>query len=117
MGIKKLAFLPTNFNQDELERELEFIGLVGMIDPPRPEAQEAVEIAIKAGIRPVMITGDHINTASAIAKQIGILNEGQEVLSGHELSSMSDEELINNVERYSVYARVSPTDKIRIVKA
>ncbi|EDT49720.1 cation-translocating P-type ATPase [Ureaplasma urealyticum] len=117
VGIKKLAFLPTNFNQDELERELEFIGLVGMIDPPRPEAQEAVEIAIKAGIRPVMITGDHINTASAIAKQIGILNEGQEVLSGHELSSMSDEELINNVERYSVYARVSPTDKIRIVKA
>lgn len=117
VAIKKLSSIPTNFNQDELEKCLEFVGLIGMIDPPRPETQEAVKIAIKAGIRPIMITGDHINTASAIAKQVGILNEGQEVLNGNELNMMSDNELINNIDRYSVYARVSPTDKIRIVKA
>lgn len=117
VAYKKIDKLPDQLDPQTLENNLTFVGLIGMIDPPRPEAKEAVEIAKNAGIRPVMITGDHINTASAIAKEIGILNPNQEVLSGAELTKMSDEELSQNIERYSVYARVSPSDKIRIVKA
>lgn len=117
VAYKELKEIPTDTGSENLEKDLIFVGLLGMIDPPREEATEAVTIAKKAGIRPVMITGDHINTASAIAKQLGILNPGQEVLSGTELSNMSDEQLADNIERYSVYARVSPSDKIRIVKA
>ncbi len=88
-----------------------------MIDPPREEAKEAVATCIKAGIRPIMITGDHVVTASAIARQLGILTEGTEAISGTELSAMNEQELGINIRKYSVYARVSPEDKIRIVKA
>lgn len=112
--IEKVPEIPT---ADELETELNFMGLVGMIDPPRPEAYEAVKICRKAGIKPVMITGDHVVTASAIARDLGILQEGDMAISGAELSAMSDEELADKVDKISVYARVSPEDKIRIVQA
>ena len=93
------------------------MGLVGMIDPPRPEAKAAVAVCRRAGIKPVMITGDHVVTASAIAKELGILLEGDKAITGAQLDAMSDEELDGEVENISVYARVSPENKIRIVKA
>ncbi|MDR2091014.1 MAG: cation-translocating P-type ATPase [Clostridiales bacterium] len=101
---------------DELETDLTFMGLLGMIDPPRPEAKAAVKECRMAGIKPVMITGDHVITASAIAKELGILAEGDEAVTGEELAAMSDEELTARIRKISVYARVSPSDKIRIVK-
>ncbi|MCL2546723.1 MAG: cation-translocating P-type ATPase [Oscillospiraceae bacterium] len=100
-----------------LETDLNFLGIVGMIDPPRPESMEAVRQADEAGIRTVMITGDHAITAAAIAREIGILHEGEKAITGAELNDMSDEELTARVRDYSVYARVSPNDKIRIVQA
>ena len=109
--------MPKEPRPDELESDLVFLGLFGMIDPPRPEAYESVKTCTKAGIKPVMITGDHVITASAIAKELGILQEGDRAVSGQELSLMTDEELGENIERISVYARVSPEDKIRIVQA
>ncbi len=102
---------------ESLESDLIFLGLVGMIDPPRPEAREAVALCQRAGIRPVMITGDHVVTASAIAKDLGILKEGDRAVTGAQLDAMTDEQLDQDVERISVYARVSPENKIRIVKA
>ena len=102
---------------EELENGLTFMGLVGMIDPPRPEAKEAVAVCKQAGIRPVMITGDHVVTASAIAADLGILREGDRAITGPQLDEMSEEELDRSVEDISVYARVSPENKIRIVKA
>lgn len=101
----------------ELENGLTFMGLVGMIDPPRDEAKAAVSICRKAGIKPVMITGDHIVTATAIAKELGIYNDGDEAVTGVELDAMNDGELDARVSDISVYARVSPENKIRIVKA
>ena len=112
--IDKISSEPTT---EELESDLTFMGLVGMIDPPRPEAKDAVAICRKASIKPVMITGDHIITASAIAKELGIMQEGDLAITGAELDAMSDEELDSKVENISVYARVSPENKIRIVKA
>lgn len=114
---KEIDHVPENPTPEELEHGLTFMGLVGMIDPPRPEAREAVAICRKAGIKPVMITGDHVVTASAIAKDLGILQEGDQAITGAELSNLSDEELDRRIEHISVYARVSPEDKIRIVKA
>ncbi len=114
---KEISVLPESPTTDDLESGLTFLGLVGMIDPPRPEAREAVKVCRRAGIRPVMITGDHVVTASAIAKDLGILREGDKAVTGSELSAMSEEELDRRVESISVYARVSPEDKIRIVKA
>ncbi len=102
---------------ESLESDLIFLGLVGMIDPPRPEAREAVALCQRAGIRPVMITGDHVVTASAIAKDLGILKEGDRAVTGSQLDAMTDEQLDQDVEHISVYARVSPENKIRIVKA
>ncbi|MGI6028091.1 MAG: calcium-translocating P-type ATPase, PMCA-type [Candidatus Heteroscillospira sp.] len=102
---------------DELESGLTFLGLVGMIDPPRPEARDAVAVCRRAGIKPVMITGDHVVTASAIAKDLGILREGDRAITGAQLDAMSEEELDRDVDHISVYARVSPENKIRIVKA
>ena len=99
------------------EYDLIFVGLLAMMDPPRPESKDAVEKAKAAGITPVMITGDHKVTASAIAKQIGILSEGGEAVEGAEVEKMSDEELRKRVKNISVYARVSPEHKIRIVRA
>ena len=109
--------VPSNISPDEIECDLSLLGLIGMIDPPREEAKEAVALCKSAGIRPVMITGDHILTASAIAEKLGILNEGQKAITGLELQKMSDDELKSKIEDYSVFARVTPEDKIRIVKA
>ena len=109
--------IPTAPTSEELENGLTFMGLVGMIDPPRPEAKDAVAVCRRAGIKPVMITGDHVVTASAIARELGILEEGDRAITGAELDAMSEEELDACVESTSVYARVSPENKIRIVKA
>lgn len=117
IAYKKISTIPTNPTTDNLEIDLTFMGLVGMIDPPREEAKAAVATCLKAGIKPVMITGDHIVTASAIAKEIGIMQENDLAISGHDLAKMSDEELEQKITQISVYARVSPEDKIRVVKA
>ena len=117
VAYKEIDSLPEQLTSEELENGLTFMGLVGMIDPPRPEAKEAVRICRKAGIKVVMITGDHVVTASAIAKELGILQEGDRAITGAQLDSMSDEQLDSEVENISVYARVSPENKIRIVKA
>ena len=111
--------LPETVDTNSIEHDLIFAGLVGMIDPERKEAAAAIKVAQSAGIRTIMITGDHRDTAQAIAKRLGILRPDQEdgVLTGGELNDISDEELERTVETYSVYARVSPEHKVRIVKA
>lgn len=114
---KKLKSVPTEADADQLEYGLTLIGLVGIIDPPRPEVRDAVKECARAGIRPVMITGDHVVTASAIAKDLGILREGDRAITGKALAQMTDEELDEQVREISVYARVTPEDKIRIVRA
>ena len=117
VGYKVLDKAPENPASQELENGLTLMGLVGMIDPPRPEAKAAVATCRQAGIKPVMITGDHVVTASAIAKELGILGEDDKAITGAQLDAMTDQELDREVERISVYARVSPENKIRIVKA
>ena len=117
VGYKILDEVPENPTSEELESGLTLMGLVGMIDPPRPEAKAAVATCRQAGIKPVMITGDHVVTASAIAKELGILEEGDKAITGAQLDAMSEEQLDQEVENISVYARVSPENKIRIVKA
>lgn len=117
ISYKELDAVPVNPSIEQLECDLTFMGLVGMIDPPREEAKEAVEICKAAGIRPIMITGDHVITASAIAGQLGILQDGQQAVTGSELAGMTEEELEKQIESISVYARVSPEDKIRVVRA
>lgn len=107
---------PSN-EPDELEQDLCYIGLTGMIDPVRPEVVDAIKECKSAGIRPIMITGDHKDTAVAIAKQLGIIGANQKAVTGIELNSMSDEELDEHIEEYSVYARVQPEHKVRIVQA
>ncbi len=117
VGWRELSSIPANPTSEQLEHDLTFAGLFGMIDPPRPEVVEAVKTCKKAGIRTIMITGDHIVTACAIARELGILNEGEEALTGAQLAEMREGELEANIRKYSVYARVSPEDKIRIVNA
>lgn len=117
LAYKELDAIPDPLTSETLEYDLTLVGLMGMIDPPRPEAKEAVRICQQAGIRPVMITGDHVITASAIARELGILREGDRAITGVKLDAMSEEELDASVEQISVYARVSPENKIRIVKA
>lgn len=117
VAYKKIDSVPQKPSSEELETNLTFLGLVGMIDPPRPEAKAAVAVCRKAGIKPIMITGDHVVTASAIARELGILPDGDRAITGTELDAMSEEELDEQVENISVYARVSPENKIRIVKA
>ena len=119
MAYKVIDTLPETVDTDSIEPDLIFAGLVGMIDPERKEAAAAIKVAQSAGIRTIMITGDHRDTAQAIAKRLGILRPDQEdgVLTGGELNDISDEELERTVETYSVYARVSPEHKVRIVKA
>ncbi len=117
IAYRTLDKVPEELTSEALERDLTFLGLVGMIDPPREEAKQAVELCKRAGIRPIMITGDHVVTASAIAGQLGILEAGQEAITGMELQSMSEEAFSQKLEHISVYARVSPEDKIRVVKA
>ncbi|MDI9522903.1 MAG: cation-translocating P-type ATPase [Bacteroidota bacterium] len=109
--------LPESMEVDSVERGLTFVGLLGMIDPPRPEAIEAVEKCRTAGIRPVMITGDHKATAIAIASGIGIYREGDRAITGTDLAEMDDETLYREVENLPVYARVAPEHKVRIVRA
>lgn len=119
MAYKYEDTIPT-LETDIVENNLVFAGLVGMIDPERPEAADAVRVAKEAGIRPIMITGDHQDTAEAIAKRLGIINEGDtedHVFTGAELNELSDEEFQKVFKQYSVYARVSPEHKVRIVKA
>ena len=108
---------PENFEPEALEQELCFVGLCGMIDPVRPEVKDAIVKCRDAGIRPIMITGDHIDTAVAIAKELGILTEGIRAITGSELNEMSDEEFAKEFQNISVYARVQPEHKTRIVNA
>lgn len=117
IGYKIIDQLPEEITSETMENGLTLAGLVGMIDPPRPEARDAVALCRRAGIKPVMITGDHVVTASAIAKDLGILQPGDRAITGAQLDSMTEEELDQSVEHISVYARVSPENKIRIVKA
>jgi Ca2+-transporting ATPase len=119
MAYKYVDAVPENLESEIVENDLVFAGLVGMIDPERAEAADAVRVAKEAGIRPIMITGDHRDTAEAIAGRLGIITPGDDaaVLTGAELNKMSDEEFAQKVAHYSVYARVSPEHKVRIVKA
>ena len=109
--------LPEDVSPRSLEQDLCFIGLAGMMDPVRPEVKDAIAQCRRAGIRPVMITGDHKDTAVAIARQLGILTDPSQALTGADLDALSDEELTQTVDRYSVYARVQPEHKVRIVTA
>ncbi len=108
---------PNDSSPENLEKELIFIGIVGMIDPVRPEVKDAIEQCKTAGIRAIMITGDHRDTAVAIAEELGILTDPSQAITGSDLNNMSDEELAAKIENYSVYARVQPEHKVRIVKA
>lgn len=117
MAYKELDHEPTDEEMKNIENDLIFVGMVGMIDPPREEVKLAVEKCKTAGIKTVMITGDHKITAVAIAKALGILENENEAITGTELEEMSDEDLTKNIRQYSVYARVSPEHKVRIVKA
>jgi len=121
-GLRVLAIAYKEIRKNQtinvsVENDLTFLGLVAMMDPPREESKEAVENCIKAGIKPVMITGDHKITATAIAKQIGILNDPSEAIEGYEIEELTDQQLQEKVPDISVYARVTPEHKIRIVKA
>lgn len=111
------ADIPPDITSEAIEKELTFVGLTGMMDPVRPEAKDAVAKCVEAGIRPVMITGDHIDTAIAIGRELSILKEASQAILGSELDHMSDEELDARVEQYTVYARVQPEHKARIVDA
>ena len=119
MGVayKELTTLPSKINSDTLENNLKFLGLIGMIDPPREGVREAVETCKKAGIKTVMITGDHIETAKAIARDLNILTIKDKAITGQELDKIPQKELEKNIKEYSVFARVTPEHKVRIVKA
>ncbi len=114
---RRYASLPSDISPEAIENELTFLGLAGMIDPIRPEVKDAIAECRTAGIRPIMITGDHKDTAVAIAKELGILNDESQALTGSDLSAMTEEELNANITKYSVYARVQPEHKVRIVNA
>lgn len=116
VACKVIDEVPEEVTSETLEHDLTLIGLVGMIDPPREEAKQAVAVCRQAGIKPIMITGDHVLTASAIAQQLGIMEPGDRAVTGSELAKLSEEELDQQIEDIAVYARVSPEDKIRIVK-
>ncbi|WP_306813720.1 calcium-translocating P-type ATPase, PMCA-type [Enterococcus gallinarum] len=117
VAYKDITEVPEELTSEDIENHLTFVGLVGMIDPPRQEVKEAVAQCYEAGIRPVMITGDHKLTAVAIAKELNIFRSGDLAMTGSELDMMPQEILEEEVEKYSVYARVSPEHKMRIVKA
>lgn len=117
LGIKIVDEIPTNLTPENVEKDLEFVGLIGMIDPARPEVKDAIKVATSAGIRTIMITGDHVVTAKAIARELNILRDSDLAISSKELSELSDDELFENIDKYSVYARVAPEDKVRIVNA
>ena len=117
VGCREFDTLPASLEAETIEQGLVFVGLLGMIDPPRNEAREAVKVCAAAGIRPIMITGDHPDTAYAIARDLGIANANKNVITGHTLDKMSKEDLQNAVQTTSVFARVSPEHKVAIVEA
>ena len=117
VAYKYLENLPAKLDQEVIENNMTFVGLIGMIDPPRPGVKEAINTCRKAGIKTVMITGDHIATAKAIAKELNILKNGEKAITGQELDQMTDETLKDEIKNASVFARVSPEHKVRIVKA
>jgi Ca2+-transporting ATPase len=117
VAFRMVKEIPNTMERKELEDDLVFLGLIGMIDPARPEVNPALQTAARAGIRTIMITGDYPNTARAIAESIGLLQPGHQVLTGAQLEAMSDEELKAEVMKTDVYARVSPEHKLRIVNA
>lgn len=116
-AMKESGGLPENISPESLEKEMTFIGLTGMIDPVRPEVKAAIEECRGAGIKPIMITGDHRDTAIAIAKELGIITDDSQAITGAELSQMSDEEFEKKIGHFAVYARVQPEHKVRIVNA
>ncbi|MCL1901547.1 MAG: cation-translocating P-type ATPase, partial [Firmicutes bacterium] len=117
LATKEIDKLPNKDDLEKIESSLTFEGFLGIIDPPRPEAAVAIARAKKAGIRTIMITGDHASTAGAIARELGIIAANEGIITGQELSKLTDEEFFESIEYYSVYARVTPEDKIRIVQA
>jgi Ca2+-transporting ATPase len=117
VAYRMVPVLPDEINSDELEKDLTFVGLIGMIDPARTEVSDALNTARDAGIRTIMITGDYPNTARAIAEEIGLLRSDHKVMTGSELNHLSDDEMVTNVMETDVYARVSPEHKMRIVDA
>ena len=117
VAYKYLENLPAKLDQEVIENNMTFVGLIGMINPPRPGVKEAINTCRKAGIKTVMITGDHIATAKSIAKELNILKNGEKAITGQELDQMTDETLKDEIKNASVFARVSPEHKVRIVKA
>ena len=117
VAYKDVNILPSKIDSDNIEKDLTFLGLVGMIDPPREGVKDAIKTCKKAGIKTVMITGDHLDTAKAIAKDLGILKSDNEAIKGQDLDKLTDEELRKKIKNYSVFARVTPEHKVRIVKA
>ena len=117
IGIKQLDETPSIPNADDIECDLVFAGLIGLSDPPKSETLKGISICDTAGIKTIMITGDNIITAKAVARRIGILKDNTDAVTGTDIASLSDEELASSVENYSVYARITPADKLRIIKA
>jgi len=117
LAFRDVYAMPQDIRPEIIEQDLVFVGLVGMIDPPRKEAKDAVRVCKEAGIRPIMITGDHRDTAAAIAKELDIIQDESEAVTGSELDKISEKDFPGRVSKYSVYARVSPEHKVRIVKA
>ncbi|MCS7139064.1 MAG: HAD family hydrolase, partial [Crenarchaeota archaeon] len=117
MAFKMTTEDEKNLKEEAIERNMVFLGLIGMMDPPREEAIKAVETCKQVGIKPIMITGDHMLTAISVAKELGIYKEGDSVLTGEEIEKIPDEEFERMVERITVYARVSPEHKLKIVRA
>lgn len=117
IAIKHLNEVPANPVAEEIETDLQFAGLIGLYDPPRDESVDGIEICKNAGIKTIMITGDSVPTATAVARRVGILTDDTKVISGEELKLISNEQLFETIEDYSVYARISPEDKIRIIEA
>lgn len=117
VACRRFSAVPESLIPEEIENDLVFIGLIGMIDPPRSEAREAVKVCMAAGIRPIMITGDHQDTAQAIAIDLGIISSKEQSLTGSQIDSLSQEQLLQAVQDVSVFARVSPENKVAIVEA
>lgn len=117
IAMRPLETIPANPNSEEIECNLTFVGLLGLVEPIRQSAIEDIKACKNAGIRTVMVTGDNIFTAKAIAKKIGLLNDDSQAIEGSQICEMTDEELVENIDKYLVFARISPSDKLRIVKA
>ena len=117
VAYKDIDYLPNKIESSIIENNLKFVGLIGMIDPPREGGKEAVETCKKAGIKTVMITGDHIATAKAIAEKIGIYSKNDRAITGEELDKLNQESFEKEIQKYTVFARVTPEHKVRIVKA